>query len=728
MALFEDGKIHIPKKKAEPKPVAPDVFKPQPPAVVQKVITAKKAAPPTPPKVTTPKPTVTLAPETITRIEEYKEKKAVTPTPARGPVGIPSTPATPISTSEYQQTMYEQMQESGQAQQQFMEQKASIDETAFYRVEGEPGFLPGSEVKARYYSPKTQKEFEEYSTSAQLAYQQSTKLDKRTTITEKNGMYAFVLPDTSLDFTRETFKKIDWAYEQSPVLGAVAEFGYGAMSSFGSLTKPIADYAGNLFGTKKRDVHMVSPLDVAFEPMGLSPKGSTQILKERPIFAAGGIGGEVLQTFAMSEALKPISAGIKITTKGFVKNLPSIGVKFSQVFPDEKIITGIGRKAWQTSFSKNIYGWAAKGMKKGKVFIQAPTKTFKKGGFNVIQTTYKSTGKKVWMTPEQIALHEARMKAGQILKIGFPTSRTTAGVGKIEMVGDITKYNVGFKKLTRTYSFFRGEKTVGTQAGKITSPQVWLTASIKEAGTQPTKTAWYQFVQAYYGIPKQSYLRPGFVIEKEWHKVALGAKKLPRKFMSSIIGTQSLVPTIKRPSSLYRIGKTIGKVGTRGLQTVTIPTMQFSGVAFTPLVSGVVHVSARALTQQQQQISISSMDQRKIVSQIPSLSYAQEYAQTSIQAQVQLQQQAQVQAQEQKIKHAIATTLLSSAPTKTVGIKPFSPIPSTAKIKTIPFFWSFPGDGSRGRSKKLSPYKPSGYRIRTWKVPSMEQFLKGGIY
>ena len=109
MALFEDGKIHIPKKKAEPKPVAPDVFKPQPPAVVQKIITAKKATPPTPPKATTPyytpatpsgtilpgmtvkkgkivtpttttpKPTVTLAPETITRIEEYKKEKETTP-------------------------------------------------------------------------------------------------------------------------------------------------------------------------------------------------------------------------------------------------------------------------------------------------------------------------------------------------------------------------------------------------------------------------------------------------------------------------------------------------------------------------------------------------------------------------------------------------------------------------------------------------------------------------
>ena len=105
MALFEDGKIHIPKKKAEPKPVAPDVFKPQPPAVVQKIITAKKA-PPTPPKATTPHYTPATPSGTILPGMTVKEGKIVTPTtapeptPEPTPVTIPPSPSAPTITWE----------------------------------------------------------------------------------------------------------------------------------------------------------------------------------------------------------------------------------------------------------------------------------------------------------------------------------------------------------------------------------------------------------------------------------------------------------------------------------------------------------------------------------------------------------------------------------------------------------------------------------------------------
>ena len=175
-----------------------------------------------------------------------------------------------ITQQQYFQKTHEAKQEISRQKSEFSTTLEDIDPQTMYTYEGKP--VSGAVLKAKLeqkYLPQLEKAERE----SQLAWSQARDLPKDTKITKTKEGYEFKLRDTSLDWSKGEFKKIEKA---PPVVSQVAEFGFGAVSSFGALIKPALDVT---IGTEKsRRSHFVSPLDVVFEPIGWSPKGSKKLM------------------------------------------------------------------------------------------------------------------------------------------------------------------------------------------------------------------------------------------------------------------------------------------------------------------------------------------------------------------------------------------------------------------------------------------------------------------
>lgn len=307
-------------------------------------------------------------------------------------------------------------------------------------------------------------------------------------------------PRTQLDYSRTILKATE---NLPPVVKEIAQFGFGGISSGAALIKPFA----NLLGQGKEfdkfatvglyssaydfalpgvgsamkphleramepyydfGIHYVTPLDFAFEPLGLSPGGSTELLKKYPAFTAGGVVGEIAQAVAFDYAIKGATTGVKIGLKGTIKRLPSLYGQFSSVFPEESFIPNIAGKMTtyideQSKIITNIYGWGAKGWQKGTQFIRIGSpKIYEKGGMTFKELTYKPSGK-VWMTAEQIAAQKAKAARFGTIDIPFPTARIEAGTGRITSVAEVTfqqQKGLFSKRLVQTYGHSLIEKDI----------------------------------------------------------------------------------------------------------------------------------------------------------------------------------------------------------------------------------------------------------------------------
>lgn len=333
------------------------------------------AAPRPKPKPTTP----------IQRVVALREKSVKTRTPSTKKQVVEAIIGKPLPVKDKTLTAQQYLQETAETKRGISRQKSEFQtrvediKPGLYRYEGRlvHGVLLKSKLK-REYTPQ----FEKAEVQSQLAWQQARDLPKDTKVTKIDKGYSFEFRDTSLDWSKGEFAKIEKLRGEArkhterqfedPVAGitgavqhvgaGIAEFGFGAVSSFGALIKPIV--LDPLIGTpESRGKHFVSPLDVAFEPIGWSPKGSTELMAKHPIFTAGGIAGEVVQSYALTQAFKPISAGVKIGAKGLVKRVPVVYAKFTKVFPEEKLIKLSPKQFAKTLSKKGIKTTYVKGLK-----------------------------------------------------------------------------------------------------------------------------------------------------------------------------------------------------------------------------------------------------------------------------------------------------------------------------------------------------------------------------
>jgi len=316
-------------------------------------------------------------------------------------------------------------------------QKAEINPEGRYIIKDQYG--QDAEVSGQYvidnYLDSAEQDLRKAESNANKNWNQLLNLPAGTTATKTDEGYEFNIPDTSLDWTKGELSKIDEAYKINPLLGGVAEFGFGAVSSFAALGKPVAQFTMDKLGIETRDTHYVSAMDVVFEPIGWSPEGSTDILKERPLFSAGSLASEYLQGVGISKgveaSVKAGGKGIKFLTKGaanIVDDIPE-ATNILKIMKN----SNVGSKVY-SKVGENFLKW---GLKDYKPIIQVG----KHGGEQIFSRysddlidTVKSGGTKTFektsgLTREFVSPEDylkATDKLTNILKgeqkIQFPTS------------------------------------------------------------------------------------------------------------------------------------------------------------------------------------------------------------------------------------------------------------------------------------------------------------------
>ena len=294
----------------------------------------------------------------------------------------PPTPSTPSIPAPSPLTIKElQTQTQQQEQKTYQDAIKSIDPTATYTRDGQeiPGFVLQAELQTGY----------------KQAGGKTYGLDQYpvgTTFTPtSSGEYDVHLPEgIELSRTKKELKEIDTL----PIgVREVARTGYFLNQTMYSVTKPVAQllglggihdtatnigmstaihpfqpdkYVPSIIKGKEAGtygVHHVSLFDYAFEPIGWSPKGSTDILKKYPVESTlGGLGGEIAQGIIIgSAASKFTTKVVKPVTRSFVKGGVKAYSKFTKVFPEEKLLTRSGQKIGETTFGRNLVRWGTKG-------------------------------------------------------------------------------------------------------------------------------------------------------------------------------------------------------------------------------------------------------------------------------------------------------------------------------------------------------------------------------
>ena len=181
------------------------------------------------------------------------------------------------------------------------------------------------------------------------------RMPKDTTfVVKESGNVDVKIPDQSLGWAEGEMSKIQSAYKVNPVLGFTAELGFGIISSTASLGKPVAQWVSG-----KPLPHYPSPWDYVFEPIGWSPKGSTDFLRSHRVFTAGGMISEVGQAWVIGYTAGGIKSGILSGSRYIVKKAPDVMSKFSKVFPEEKILSGFGKKLTGTTVAGNVGRWGS---------------------------------------------------------------------------------------------------------------------------------------------------------------------------------------------------------------------------------------------------------------------------------------------------------------------------------------------------------------------------------
>jgi len=280
-----------------------------------------------------------------------------------------------------------------------------------------------------------------------------------------DGGYDVIIPsETQLQLSKHVRGKIQ---KLPPVIGQMASFGHGIADTSYSLAKPLFDLFGfseeykvgmsaamasalhplDVKGTRSEfaeiypktryGIHHPSYIDVAFEPLGLSPKGSTSFLFGDPFYAMGGLAGEAAQFVAFTEAGKGVKFVAGTTTKAGVRTgaryIPKVYGKFTRVFPEERLLSTGARRITQTGFMRNLYNWGARGYKPVARLAPAGTSKSLETLIHGEQATTRIVKRKIFegggqrlermfLSPKEYARATSKLqeKVGTTMILGFP--------------------------------------------------------------------------------------------------------------------------------------------------------------------------------------------------------------------------------------------------------------------------------------------------------------------
>jgi len=240
---------------------------------------------------------------------------------------------------EYQQEVFSQMKEVESVISDIQFTIADIEHEDYYFFEGKT--IIGTELKSvletKYLSP-TERTY----IGLQKQWQESLQLGTKAKVKKTKKGWLIIPPDTSLDWSKAEIKK---AEQLPPVVKQLYQLGFGVTSSLASVLKP----GYQAFATRPtvvtpgvighppqvftRDTHFLSGTDILFEPVGLAPEGSTELIKETgPAGWAGFVAAEVGIGWTTSQLLKPAGTGLKY-----------IGGKVVRIPTVRKAVTYIGK-------------------------------------------------------------------------------------------------------------------------------------------------------------------------------------------------------------------------------------------------------------------------------------------------------------------------------------------------------------------------------------------------
>jgi len=337
---------------------------------------------------------------------------------------------------------------------------------------GQEMVVSGKLLKTYYYTQynkaKKNVNSDKAVTETKKIYEEAKRLPKGTRVEETTKGFTPILPESvKLEFTKTQLKKFD---KSPPVIRELQKFAFGIQSAAFTIAKPVAEFFGkgkefdimvsiayasgtanpldkNSFSKElisniksiRHGVYYASTLDLVFEPIGIAPKGSSDIIKRNPFFAAGGIAGEVIQGYAISKVVGTSGKIAGKGVKGVVKRVPTVYTQVSKKFPKVfgTIVTESGSKAGSksgvfiskvgsTSFSRNIYKWGAKGYKPGRGLLFKSTKLGEKAGYRTQYGKYivdKSTPRR-FLSPKQFSSYYRKINTSGQINIAFPSSKT----------------------------------------------------------------------------------------------------------------------------------------------------------------------------------------------------------------------------------------------------------------------------------------------------------------
>ena len=502
------------------------------------------------------------------------------------------------------------------------------------------------------------------------------------------------MPDM-MEWTNKEMAKIKRAYEINPVLGGVAELGFGITTSFASLGKPVFTSL-----TGKQLPHYVTWFDVPFgEGRG------AELLGKHPIYAGGSVVGEAAQVIAFWGAGHAAKTGIVSGTKFFVRKTPRFlgklktftGVSRPLLQSEAMLFEGgfkvIGRKPTlltktfgkvetfgRTPFWRNIAGWSEGKLVFAKAYpvVKGYPKIYHGKDVYVKITKYKGFGKRVLEIPKVVKQEQV----GSALTIQF------LGTHK----GKLSR-SIIYRSIYKPKGLFRKE--------------------IKQVFISSHRGPQYQKITESTG---GHFIRP-FLSEE--------AKRIPaikitqKGFIKSMDASAQLVPTVTIP---HHVSSTsFGHVGSLGREPLilSISQMPLSSFMVTPIViSGVRSISLSKQIQmnvQREELSYKQrIDTKQIQKSLPS------YAQINMQVNQTIQKQQQKQAQSYKL-----LTKQTYQPMDKTFKRYFKAARGTV-VKPpifIPFdFPDFEGKVKKRRKKQLDDLS-KGYRFRRWKVPTMKQII-----
>lgn len=358
------------------------------------------------------------------------------------------------------------------------------------------GLPSGTTFTPAYEEQVVGKEKTIVQTGYQINIPESVKLEQaKTAIKQYEGLPPGIKEITLAGYYLES-NLLSMGKPVADVLGKTKEYNIATsivLAQGGALpgTKGYYKNVGELIVTTKYDVHYPSAWDIAFEPLGMSPKGSVDILRKHPVEAAvGNIGAEAASWIVFSGVAR---VGTQAAGKTFEIVAPKIYSSAGRLNLEfgAKLGRFIPGALKETSVIKNI-GLFTKGYRPALVMAPGRTIIGKEsvaigeditGKIITQKTPYVLNLERKFLSPEAYAKASTdltKQLSTRTIEIGFPNKQYIGRQGYI--VSSVSKEYYQTKGFITKTLIKKGEYSIYRKPVMELGDSHWLVISDKQIG------------------------------------------------------------------------------------------------------------------------------------------------------------------------------------------------------------------------------------------------------